>query len=292
MYEEHFGLSKRPFSKTPDPAFLYEGKIHGEALARLQYAVEEKEIALLTGEVGAGKTTLSRALIDRLDEKFRVVLVINPRLSATQLLALIAERLGVDPVPRGKVKLLDALTAQLFALYEAGHSPLVIVDEAQLIPSKTVFEELRLLTNVQLDEDPLVGLLLIGQPELATKLAKKAYASFAQRVGMAYHLGPLDEAGVFEYVRHRLAVAGGGAQLFTDDALALVFRGSEGIPRRINTICQSALLVAFGEGAPRVEASAVADVLDDLSRHLGSVFPAVAPAPDLSGLDKGGAWTS
>lgn len=281
MYEEFYGLDKRPFSKTPDPAFLYEGRRHGEALARLTLAVEDKDVALLTGEIGAGKTTLSRALIDRLDERYRVVLIINPRLSANQVLALIAERLGVSPVPTQKIKLLDALTERLFALYEEGAVPLVIVDEAHLIPSKQVFEELRLLTNLQLDDAPLIGLLLIGQPELRAKLAKPGYTSFVQRVGMAYHLGALEVDETRAYVRHRLAVAGRATPLFTDAALEAVHEGSGGIPRRINTICQGALLVGFGNEAHEIDRPVIEDVLADLATHLGAVFPAPKAPPPL-----------
>lgn len=280
MYEAFYGLEKRPFSKTPDPAFLYEGKLHGEALARLLFAVEEKDVALLTGEIGAGKTTLSRALIDRLDERYRVVLVINPRLSANQMLALIAERLGVAPVPTRKTKLLDALTDRFYALYEERAVPLVIVDEAHLIPSKQVFEELRLLTNLQLDDEPLLGLLLIGQPELRAKLRRPSYQSFVQRIGIAYHLGPLDREETGAYVRHRLRVAGRSAPLFDDDAIAAIYEGSAGIPRRINTICQSALLVGYGAEAPTIGRGIIEDVLNDLATHLGAVFtPPRPPEP-------------
>lgn len=280
MYEEFFSLKARPFSKTPDPAFLYAGPTHGEALARLSYAVEEKDIALLTGEVGAGKTTLSRALIDQLDERYRVVLLINPRLSAVQILATIAERLGVEKVPKGKHKLLETLTERLFALYEEGAIPVVIVDEAQLIPSKSVFEELRLLTNLQLDDAPLIGLVLIGQPELRRKLSKPSYASFAQRVGMAYHLGPLDREQTHRYIQHRLSVAGRDRPLFTPDAMDAVYEGAQGIPRRINTVCQGALLVAFGAEQSTIDRPTVTDVLDDLSTHLGAIFP--SPATDIA----------
>lgn len=276
MYEAHFGLTRRPFSKTPDPAFLYAGKVHGEALARLELAVEDKEICLFTGEIGAGKTTVSRALIDRLDERHRVVLVINPRLSAAQLLELVADRLGVSPIPRGKVKLLDALTERLYALYEAGQTPVIIVDEAHLISGRTVFEELRLLTNVQLDDAPLVGLILIGQPELRKKLAKKDLASFAQRIGIAFHLSALDLDETRRYLAHRTHVAGRDTPLFDGAAEELIHTSSGGIPRRINTIAQNALLSGFGLGLDPVPRAVVDDVVRDLSTHLGGVFAGAA----------------
>lgn len=283
MYQAAYGLSRRPFAKTPDPEFLYESRLHAEALARLELAVEDKDLALLTGEIGAGKTTLSRALIDRLDERYRAVLVINPRVSPAQLLTLIAERLSVAKPPKQKQRLIDALTERLFALYEEGNIPLLIVDEAQMM-SKAVFEELRLLTNLQLDHAPLLGLLLIGQPELRTKLAQKTYKSFASRVGMAYHLGPLDASETARYVQHRLAVAGREQPLFDDEALARVYAGTQGIPRTINTVCQNALLVGYGRDASTIDASVIDEVLDDLATHLGPMW--VPPGAGASGLAK------
>jgi type II secretory pathway predicted ATPase ExeA len=276
VYESFYGLHARPFGKTPDPAFLFEGPRHGEALARLETAAADKDIALLTGDIGAGKTTLSRALIDRLaSDKFRVVLVINPRLSALEMLAFIAERLGVDDAKitgKHKTKLIDALTARMFALYEEGISPIVIVDEAHLVTQKAVFEELRLLTNLQLDDAPLVGLLLIGQPELRDTLAKKSLASFTQRIGMAFHLTALDADETAAYVAHRLMVAGREEPLFTAGALAAIHRGSGGIPRRINTLCQAALLAGFAESATEIDEKLVEDVRKDFAEHLGALF--------------------
>ena len=274
MYESFYGLRARPFGKTPDPAFLYEGTRHGEALARLEMAAADKDIALLTGDIGAGKTTLSRALVDRLTESYRVVLVVNPRLSAPQMLAFVAERLGVDPVPKAKTKLLDALCERLYALYEEGAVPLIIVDEAHLVTSKAVFEELRLLTNLQLDDAQLVGLLLIGQPELRKHLSRPSLASFAQRIGVAYHLGPLDADETVAYVGHRLAIAGREDPLFTPDALLALHDKSGGIPRRINTLCQGALIAGFTAGADSIDVAIVDDVHRDFSTHMGRLWTA------------------
>lgn len=272
MYEEHFGLRTRPFGKTPDPAFLFESARHGEALARLEMAAADKDIALLCGDIGAGKTTLSRALVDRLKERYRVVLVMNPRLNAAQMLAFIAERLGAEPLPKQKSRLLDAITARLFEIYEEGDIPLVIVDEAHLIGSKAVFEELRLLTNLQLDDEPLIGLLLIGQPELRDLLAKPSLASFTARIGVAFHLTPLDADESAAYVIHRLAVAGREEPLFTTGALTLIHERSGGVPRRINTLCQAALVAAFAEGASVIDTEVVDDVCQDFATHMGPLW--------------------
>ncbi|MGZ5433833.1 MAG: ExeA family protein, partial [Thermoanaerobaculia bacterium] len=190
MFEEHFGFRTRPFGRTPDPAFLYESDQHREALARLEFAVEEKDLALLVGDVGSGKTTLSRALIDRIGEDRPVVLLINPRLSPAQLLRSIAAGLGLTPA-RLRNELLDQIHTKLFELYEAKREPVVIIDEAQLIPSKETFDEIRLLTNFQLDDQNLLTLILIGQPELQDRLNREAYKALRQRIGLRYSLGPL-----------------------------------------------------------------------------------------------------
>jgi type II secretory pathway predicted ATPase ExeA len=256
MFEEHFGFRTRPFGRTPDPAFLYESDQHREALARLEFAVEEKDLALLTGDVGSGKTTLSRALIDRIGESRPVVLLINPRLSPAQLLRSIAAGLGLSPV-RLRNELLDQIHAKLFELYEAKREPVVIIDEAQLIPSKATFDEIRLLTNFQLDDQNLLTLILIGQPELQDRLKREAYKALRQRIGLRYSLGPLSLEETIAYIQHRIRVAGGRRNPFDADAMAEIHAASGGIPRLINTLATTALLDAFGEDAATVDATRV-----------------------------------
>jgi type II secretory pathway predicted ATPase ExeA len=246
MFEEFFGFTTKPFGKTPDPGFLYESPQHSEALARLEYAVEEKELSLLVGEIGSGKTTLSRALIDRLGEARPVILLINPRLTPTQLLRSIASALGVQPA-RFRNDLLDQIHTKLFELYEAGREPVLIIDEAQLIPTKSTFDEIRLLTNFQLDDQNLLSVLLIGQPELETRLERAAYAPLRQRIGMRYRLGPLSLEETERYVDHRIRVAGGSRNPFTGEAVRAMYTVSGGIPRLLNTLATTALLDAFGD---------------------------------------------
>ena len=246
MYEEFYGLKEKPFSKTPDPRFLYQSRKHAEALARLQHAVEEQDIVLLTGEIGSGKTTLSRAFIDALDASYRPLLIINPRLSPSQLLHTVALRLGMDDVSRYRHGILEGINGRLFELYEEGKRPVIIIDEAQLIPGKSTFEELRLLTNFQLDDRNLLSLVLIGQTELRERLTKKPYRALKQRIGMQYHLGPLDAEETEAYVLHRLKVAGREEPLFDAQAQALLYQYSEGVPRRINTIAGNALVEGSG----------------------------------------------
>jgi type II secretory pathway predicted ATPase ExeA len=256
MFEQFFGFTTKPFGKTPDPGFLYESPQHGEALARLEYAVEEKELSLLVGEIGSGKTTLSRALIDRIGETRPVILLINPRLTPTQLLRSIASGLGLEPA-RYRNDLLDQIHTRLFELYEAGREPVLIIDEAQLIPTKSTFDEIRLLTNFQLDDQNLLSVLLIGQPELETRMERAAYAPLRQRIGMRYRLGPLSLEETTRYVQHRLEVAGSKRNPFTDDALRSMHAISGGIPRVINTLATTALLDAFGDDAPTIDAARI-----------------------------------
>src|SRR5512146_2700469 len=263
MYEEFYGLREKPFNRTPDPRFLYESPKHAEALARLQLAIEEQDIVLLTGEIGAGKTTLSRAFIDGLDAGFHPVLLINPRLSPSQLLRTIALRLGMNDAPRQRHELLEAMNAKLYEIYEAGRRTAIIIDGAQLIPGKATFEELRLLTNFQLDDRNLLAIILIGQTELRDRLGRKPYRALRQRIGMQYHLGPLDREETGAYIRHRLSVAGRNAPLFDDQALDLLYEHSGGIPRRINIIAGNALVEGFGRSAQTIGPEIIESVVED-----------------------------
>jgi len=262
MYEEFYGLKEKPFSKTPDPRFLYQSRKHAEALARLQHAVEEQDIVLLTGEIGSGKTTLSRAFIDALDASYHPLLIINPRLSPSQLLHTVALRLGMDDVSRYRHGILEGINGRLYELYEEGRRPVIIIDEAQLIPGKSTFEELRLLTNFQLDDRNLLSLVLIGQTELKERLTKKPYRALKQRIGMQYHLGPLDAEETGAYVLHRLRVAGREEPLFDAQAQALLYQYSEGVPRRINTIAGNALVEGFGREATIIGPEIIESVVE------------------------------
>lgn len=256
MFEAHFGFESKPFGKTPDPSFLFESNQHREALARLEYAVEEKELALLVGEIGSGKTTLSRALIDRIGDARPVLLLINPRLTPTQLLRSVAAGLGVE-ASRQRHEMLDRIHTRLFELYEEDREPVLIIDEAQLIPAKATFDEIRLLTNFQLDAQNLLSVILIGQPELERRIDREVYAPLRQRIGMRYSLGPLSSDDTARYIEHRIRVAGGGRNPFTSAAVAAMHEWSGGVPRLINTLATTALLDAFGEDATSIDAERI-----------------------------------
>src|SRR6266702_1891042 len=228
MFEEFFGFATKPFGKTPDPSFLYESPQHGEALARLEYAVDEKELAVLVGEIGSGKTTLSRALIDRIGDARPVILLINPRLTPNQLLRSIAIGLAIEPA-KLRSDLLEQIHAKLVELYESRREPVLIIDEAQLLPSKATFDEIRLLTNFQLDDQNLLSVLLIGQPELEIRLHRPANAPLRQRIGMRYRLGPLTLEETARYIEHRVRVGGGARNPFSRAAMEEIYATSGGI---------------------------------------------------------------
>jgi len=265
MYEEFYGLSERPFSKTPDPRFMFLSRKHKEALSRLVYAVEERDLILLTGEIGCGKTTLSRALIDELDESYRVVLLINPRLSPMEFLRSLAVRLGLDDPPRYRVDLLEQIGTCLYRLYEEGICPVLIIDEAQLVPHKETFDEIRLLTNYQLDDQNLMSVVLMGQPELRKRLAHPVYEPLRQRFGMQYDLQPLDLDETAEYLDCRMSIAGGAPGVFLPEAVQVIYDYSGGIPRKINHAATLALLEGYGRDAAQIGKTVMTAVMAELN---------------------------
>lgn len=274
MYAEYFGLREKPFRKTPDPRYLFLGEGHEEALEQLLFAVEEMELALLTGEVGAGKTLLTRALVDRVGDSHEIGMILNPRLPPRQFLAAVAAELGVAEPRFRSNELLDQIHERLLALDEAGRPALLIVDEAHLIPGRATFEEIRLLTNFQLDDRNLVSVVLVGQPELRARLEKKVFRPLTQRIGADFHLLPLEAAESAGYIRHRLAVAGGAPDLFRPAAIERLHQASGGIPRVLNHLATQALLEAMARGLDAVdEASAAA------AAHGQGLRPVERPAP-------------
>jgi type II secretory pathway predicted ATPase ExeA len=257
MYEAHYGLREKAFRKTPDPRYLYVNQVYEEALEQLLYGVEEMELALLTGEVGSGKTLLSRALLDRLDDRYEVGIILNPRLSPRQFLATVAAELGIATPRYASHDLLAQIHERLLELDEAGRAALLIVDEAHLIPGKPTFEEIRLLTNFQLDDRNLIAVILIGQPELRIRLKRRAYRALTQRIGAQFHLTPLSGEDAAQYMTHRLRVAGAQSTIFTQGAVALLHAASGGIPRVLNHVATQALLEGLARGVQVVDEAVV-----------------------------------
>jgi general secretion pathway protein A len=248
MYTAFFGLNEKPFAITPDPRYLFMSERHGEALAHLVYGVTESGgFVQLTGEVGTGKTTLVRTLLqNRLPDNADVAVVLNPRLSAIEFLETICEELGIlDPAFRGSTKaLVDALNKQLLQAYSEGRRVILVVDEAQNL-SRDVLEQLRLLTNLETTKQKLLQIILIGQPELRDLLSRDDLRQLAQRITGRYHLEPLSRDETAQYVEHRLRVAGALGEVFEGAAKGEVFRLTDGVPRLINVICDRALLGAY-----------------------------------------------
>ncbi len=263
MYERYWGLREKPFRKTPDPRYLFLNDTYEEALERLLYAVEEMELALLTGEVGAGKTLLTRALVDRLGDRYEVGMILNPRLSPRQFLRTAAAELGVEKPRFHSSDLLDQINERLLELDAARRPAVLIVDEAHLIPGKPTFEEIRLLTNFQLDDRNLVAIVLVGQPELRERLRHRAYRALTQRIGASFHLVPLEAAETHAYVAHRLAVAGAERAIFTEQAVARLHEAASGIPRVVNHLATQALLEGMARDAAEVDASIVEAVASE-----------------------------
>jgi general secretion pathway protein A len=257
VYLQHWGLDELPFENVPDPRFFYPSAEHQEALLRLFYAVNSRKgAAMLTGEVGCGKTILSRTLIQDLPaDRYEVGLIANPSLSPVEFLREILYQLGAESAADSKLDLLHALNSQVTRNLNAGKDTVVIIDEAQAIQDPATFEELRLLLNFQMNERFLLTILLIGQPELREKIA--AIKQLEQRISIKFHLGPLKADETHAYIRTRLEKAGARRTLFSDDSVSAVHRASEGIPREINNICDIALLLGFGAKSAEVDVGTV-----------------------------------
>ncbi|MBI5287179.1 MAG: AAA family ATPase, partial [Deltaproteobacteria bacterium] len=246
MYERFFFLKEHPFHITPDPKFLYLSEKHQEALNLFYFGIlEKKGFILLTGEVGTGKTTLCRAILDRLDKKVETALILNPLLSDFDLLWAINEDFGIRVNGTSMKEHLDALNLFLLKKAEEKGNAVVIIDEAQNLNPKTL-EMIRLLSNLETEKTKLLQIALVGQPELRDKLKLPELRQLNQRVIVRYHLKPLNLEETKFYIFNRLAVAGGrGNVRFTIPALQRIYGASYGIPRLINVICDRTLMVAF-----------------------------------------------
>ncbi|MCC7199788.1 MAG: AAA family ATPase [Gammaproteobacteria bacterium] len=260
MYTSFFGLTEKPFAITPDPRYLYLSERHAEALAHLAYGIKESGgFIQLTGEVGTGKTTVLRSLLQQLPPNCDVALILNPRITAPEFLAAICDELNVTVLDRarGSVKeLVDLLSGRLLESHSRGRRVVLMVDEAQNL-SPDVLEQVRLLTNLETATQKLLQIILIGQPELRVVLSSNELRQLAQRITGRYHLEALTRAESEAYIRHRLRVAGATADIFTRGALAEIHRLAGGIPRIMNVISDRALLGAYSREEHRIGADLV-----------------------------------
>lgn len=277
MYTTHFGLTEAPFSMTPDPRYLYMSERHREALAHLLYGIGEGGgFVQLTGEVGTGKTTLCRCLLEQLPPRVDVALILNPRLTDIELLAAVCDEFGI-PYPAGTTSrklLVDALYRRLLDAHEQGRRTVLIVDEGQDLTTD-VLEQIRLLTNLETATQKLLQIILIGQPELIRLLDKEELRQLAQRVTARYHLLPFSEDDTRAYIVHRIQIAGQKKKIFTDAAMRAVHEAARGIPRVINAICDRALLGAYTQDQHRVVAATVRRAASEVFG--GTLAPRPAP---------------
>jgi general secretion pathway protein A len=262
MYEEYYGFTEKPFSLTPDPKYLYKSESHANAFELLQYAIRRREgFVVITGDIGTGKTTLCRAILEQLDRRTFTALVLNPFLSEEDLLRLILQDFGVvsrDELKGGRLRgvskqdLIDTLNEFLLSLLPLRARALLIIDEAQHLP-RQVLEQIRILSNLETDKEKLLQIVMVGQLNLKDVLRSPELRQLDQRVSIRYDLKPLTAEETAAYVAHRLTIAGGGSAVsFMPKALELVHRCTGGIPRLINLLCDRALLGAYAERSTRI----------------------------------------
>ena len=260
MYTSFFGLKEKPFSITPDPRYLFMSERHAEALAHLMYGVNEAGgFVQLTGDIGTGKTTLVRTMLEKMPQHADVAVILNPRISPQELLLSICQELAIvvsEAAATSSKALVDMLNVRLLAAHAQGRRVIVIVDEAQNLSADTL-EQVRLLTNLETPSAKLMQIILIGQPELRDVLAHSGLKQLAQRITGRYHLAPLTRDDSIAYARHRLKIAGATGEIFTGSALREVYRLTAGVPRLINVVCDRALLGAYTEDQHRIDAATV-----------------------------------
>jgi general secretion pathway protein A len=269
MYESFYGLTERPFAITPNPRFVYLSQRHQDALAHLLYGIGtggSGGFVQLTGEVGTGKTTLCRLVLEQVPENTRIALILNPMLSPPELLSAICVELEISTRGAGGSlqKLQERLNQYLLERHADGERVVLIIDEAQNM-SREALEQVRLLTNLETATDKLLQIILLGQPELRLLLARPELRQLAQRITARYHLDPLNRQESEQYIRHRLAVAGAPRCPFTSDALKALFRATDGVPRLLNIIADRALMAGYAHEMEKVSASVVREAAREVA---------------------------
>jgi general secretion pathway protein A len=287
MYENYYGFSEKPFQITPNPAFLFRSAKHDTALTYLEYGLTDNVgFILLTGEVGSGKTTLVQYIMGRLEADIEAGIIYNTNVSADEMLALVLDEFGVPRPPGGKADVLVAINRFLIDRYAQRKRVLLIIDEGQNL-SDEALEEVRLLSNLQSDDQLLLQIMLVGQPELIAKLRQPSLRQFAQRIAASYHLTELDRQETGDYIAHRLRVVGGNPDLFTPAAVDLIYKLSGGIPRAINLVCQASLVYGFAESAQKIGQDTIKLIHQD-NLGIGLAAAPVAPPPAASHADGNG----
>ncbi len=284
-YLEHFKLSEQPFRLTPDPDFVYWSKQHARAKAYMESTIWLADgFVVITGEIGSGKTTLLQAFIGELEENIVYAVVSQTQLTPTQFLQAVLAEFGFDPFNKRKVELLDMLNMFLIEQYSNGKKVVLVVDEAQNL-TKRVLEEIRLLSGIETHKEKVLRIILAGQPELRDKLESPKLKQLLQRVRLRFHIGPLDQREMREYIEHRMDVAGHSAHdVFCEDTFPVIFRYSGGLPRLINTLCDTALLCAFAEQREQLTEDDIKAAVEELGWQKTPPPTEEAPVPAVSQL--------
>lgn len=266
MYCQFYGLKERPFNVTADPVFFFLSQRHKEALAHLLYGTtQRKGISVITGEIGAGKTTLCRFFLNQLGNNARTAFILNPYFSELQLLEAIVKDFGVNLKNKTRLSLVWELNRFLLSESERGNNVILIIDEAQNL-SPRALEQVRLLSNLETDKDKLLQIVLVGQPQLNYKLNLQQLSQLKQRITVKYHISPLDAAETAEYINYRLSIAAAQQSKikFSDEALREVFNFSGGTPRLINIACDRALLAGFTAEANEISPDIISRCIEEL----------------------------
>lgn len=269
MYEKFYGFHENPFRMTPDSKFFYPSSKHTEALSSLLYTIQQRKgFVVVTGEIGAGKTTVCQALLRKLDLNTKVARVFNTHLTSRELLIALLEDLEIPYKPGTKGKLLSQLYDFLITQAFNHVNVVILIDEAQNL-TPTVLEEVRMLSNLETEKEKLIQIVLIGQPQLRDKLRLPKLEQLRQRVVLHYHIAPLSVQEVKEYVYHRLSVAKGDPEIFEEEALKRAYAFSKGIPRLVNLICDSALLTGFLYGKKTIDRKIMDEVIQEAPFQTG-----------------------
>jgi general secretion pathway protein A len=293
MYCEYYGLRERPFNVTSDPAFFFLSSSHREALSHLVYGINERKgVIVISGEIGTGKTTLCRVFLDSIAGKYitqekspeaspkaifldqtmqknvKTAFIINPNFSTKELLEAIVADFGISVSKKTKLSLVEQLNRFLLEETARGNNAVLIVDEAQNLKPNQL-EEIRLLSNLETDKDKLLQIVLVGQPELRFKLNLKSLAQLQQRVAVRYHIRPLGKSEIKEYIDHRLKIAGSSLDRiqFTDEAQAIIYNYSQGVPRLVNIICDRCLLAGFAAQVNTIDGEITRKCIEELNEH-------------------------
>ena len=270
MYKEFFGLKEKPFNVTSDPNFLFLSRVHKEAFSHLLYGIKERKGFLeITGEIGAGKTTLCRALLNQLDKDTKSAFIFNSTLPELQLFQAILEDYGILVERKTKSSMIRQLNAFLIEELGRGNNVILIIDEAQNLKAP-MLEEIRMLSNLETEKEKLFQIILVGQPELRNRLSSPSLKQLRQRIGVRFHITPLEKNEVDKYIYHRLAVAGSNGQIrFSQDAIDAIYMYSGGIPRLINMVCDKALLAAYVMETRDITLSIIEKSLQEIEGKVG-----------------------